>query len=100
MAHSHHSSDVIDLSLPVDCASFDSWIIGICSTVRSRKTTDIQESDPRNVQTSTKTFAHDRYHPATLRASRLAALVIVWNLSHTDQLSRWTRLMIVPATLR
>ena len=70
MAYPNHSSAIIDLSLPVNGESFDSWIIGICSTVRSRKTMDIHESDPSKVQAPAKALANDKYQPADLQAHR------------------------------
>ena len=70
MAYPDHSSDIIDLSLPADREPFDSWIIGICSSMRSRGTADIQQSGPRKVQTPAKALANDRHQPADLQAHR------------------------------
>ncbi len=70
MAYSDHPLDIIDLSLAVDRESFNSWIIGICSSMRSQGKADIQESDPRKVQTPAKALANDRYQPADLQAHR------------------------------
>ena len=72
MTAPHHSLDTINSVLPTDRESFDSWIIGICSTVRSRKTTEIQESDPRKIRTPAKALAYDRHQPADLQAHRVS----------------------------